>query len=70
LNDDLGKIQAKGSIYQGQITAQGVNKTEKAWQAYKNAWIAFGRKKYPRVQAVSWQTWFTEDRAVMLEKML
>lgn len=70
LNDDLGKIQAKGSIYQGQITAQGVNKTEKAWQAYKNAWIAFGRKKYPNVQAVSWQTWFTEDRAVMLEKML
>ena len=55
---------------QGQISAEGVNKAEKTWQAYKEAWIIFGEKKYPKVTAVSWNTWLTEDRVVMLDRLL
>jgi len=47
-----------------------VNKAEKTWQAYKEAWITFGKKKYPKVTAVSWNTWLTEDRVVMLDRLL
>jgi hypothetical protein len=55
---------------QGQISAEAVNKAEKTWQAYKEAWITFGKKKYPKVTAVSWNTWLTEDRVVMLDRLL
>ncbi len=70
LKTDLAKVQERGSFSQGQITAQGVNNTEKTWQAYKEAWIVFGKKKYPKVNVVSWNTWLTEDRVVMLEKLI
>jgi hypothetical protein len=70
LKADLAKVQEKGSFSQGQITSQGVYKTEKTWQAYKEAWIAFGKKKYPKVSAVSWNTWLTDDRVVMLDKLI
>jgi hypothetical protein len=70
LKGDLAKVQEKGSISQGQITAQGVDKTERTWQAYKEAWIVFGKKKYPKVSAISWSAWLTADRVVMLEKMI
>jgi hypothetical protein len=70
LKADLAKVQDRGSISQGQITAEGVNKTEKTWQAYKEAWIVFGKKKYPKVSAVSWNSWLTADRVVMLEKLI
>jgi hypothetical protein len=67
---DLAKVQQGGSFSQGQITAQGINKTEKTWQVYKDAWIAFGKKKYPTVSEVSWNAWLTQDRIVMLEKIV
>jgi hypothetical protein len=70
LKADLDKVQAKGSFMQGQISAEAVNKAEKTWQAYKEAWITFGKKKYPKVTAVSWNTWLTEDRVVMLDRLL
>jgi hypothetical protein len=70
LKTGLAKVQKIGSFSQGQITAQGINKTEKTWQAYKDAWIAFGKKKYPKVTVVSWNAWLTQDRVVMLEKII
>ncbi len=70
LKTGLAKVEEKGSFSQGQITAQGINKTEKTWQAYKDAWIAFGKKKYPNVTVVSWNAWLTQDRVVMLEKII
>jgi hypothetical protein len=70
LKADLDKVQAKGSFMQGQISAEAVNKAEKTWQVYKEAWITFGKKKYPKVTAVSWNTWLTEDRVVMLDRLL
>jgi hypothetical protein len=69
LGTDLAKVQKQGSFSQGQITAQGINKTQKTWEAYKNAWITFGKKKYPKVDTVSWNTWLIEDRVVMLNKL-
>lgn len=70
LQADLEKVQARGSFSQGQITADGVNKTEKTWQAYKAAWITFGKKKYPKVTVADWNAWLTGDRVVMLEKFI
>ena len=70
LKVDLKKVQDRGSFSQGQITSQAVFKAEKSWLAYKEAWTVFGKKKYPRVTAVSWNTWLTEDRVVMLDKLI
>jgi hypothetical protein len=69
LNTVMAKVQKQGSFSQGQITAQGINKTQRTWEAYKAAWITFGKKRYPKVDAMSWNTWLIEDRLVMLNKL-
>jgi len=54
----------------GTATVAGVRQTEQLWIAYKDAWIKFGKIKYPKVTADSWQTWLDQERLAMLEKLL
>jgi uncharacterized protein YecT (DUF1311 family) len=54
----------------GMPTAEGVRKTEMVWIRYRDAWVEFGRKKYPQVSAESWKTWLTRDRTEMLKAFL
>ena len=34
---------------------------------YRDAWIAFGKVKYPQVAPNAWRAWFTRKRIAMLE---
>jgi hypothetical protein len=54
----------------GTATVAGVRQTEQLWIAYRDAWVKFGKIKYPRVTAGSWQTWLDQDRLAMLQKLL
>ncbi len=52
----------------GTVTPDAISDTQKLWIAYRDAWLAFGKARYPAVSAVSWQTWLTQERAEMLRR--
>jgi hypothetical protein len=54
----------------GTITRESVRKSQDAWLRYRNAWIAFGRQKYPGVSEQSWKAWLDQDRTVMFNRFL
>jgi hypothetical protein len=54
----------------GTGTVEGVRETQQVWTAYMDAWVKFGREKYPHVSADSWRTWLTQERLAMLQKLL
>jgi hypothetical protein len=54
----------------GTITRESVRKSQDEWLRYRNAWIAFGRQKYPSVSDQSWKAWLDQDRTVMLNRFL
>lgn len=51
----------------GTVTVNGIKQTQQAWLPYRDAWVQFGRKKYPKVTAASWKAWITQQRLPMLE---
>jgi len=64
------RTQTGSDEHWGTVTRQGVQKSENEWRRYRNAWIAFGREKYPGVSEQSWKAWLDNDRAVMLSRFL
>lgn len=54
----------------GTVTAEDIKTTQIAWTAYREAWIAFGKVKYPKVSDESWKTWLALQRREMLEKFM
>ena len=64
------RTQSGSDTQWGTVTRQSVQKSEDAWRRYRNAWIAFGRQKYPSVTEQSWKAWLDTDRTVMLNRFL
>jgi hypothetical protein len=54
----------------GTATVEGVKNTQQLWLAYREAWVRFGRTKYPKVSPDSWTTWLTQERVAMLDRLL
>jgi hypothetical protein len=54
----------------GTITRESVRRSEEEWRRYRNAWVAFGREKYPAVTEQSWKTWLDQERLIMLNRFL
>ena len=54
----------------GTASVAGVQHAQQLWIAYRNAWVKFGKIKYPKVTADSWETWLDQERLAMLEKLL
>jgi hypothetical protein len=64
------RTQMGSDDHWGTVTRQSVQKSEDEWRRYCNAWIAFGRQKYPGVSEQSWKAWLDTDRTVMLNRFL
>ncbi len=64
------RTQTGSSTHWGTVTREGIRKAQQAWIPYRDAWVTFGRKKYPRVAAESWKTWVTQQRTAMLDRFL
>ncbi|MGO4518492.1 lysozyme inhibitor LprI family protein [Terriglobus sp. 2YAB30_2] len=41
------RTQPKEAIDEGAVTADGLSSAETAWEAYRDAWVAFARVRYP-----------------------
>jgi len=53
----------------GSVTADGIRSSQRAWLLYRDAWVKFGSLAYPKVSAVSWQAWTTEQRIRQLRDL-
>ncbi|MGI4717117.1 MAG: lysozyme inhibitor LprI family protein [Janthinobacterium lividum] len=51
------------------IRFAGIQQTQRAWLAYREAWVAFGKVKYPQVPANAWRAWLTRKRIAMLKAL-
>lgn len=49
------------------IVKSSVRSTQKIWLGYRDAFVAFGRLRYPEVKAESWKAWLTKRRIEQLE---
>jgi uncharacterized protein YecT (DUF1311 family) len=46
----------------GAVQPEGIRTAERAWLAYRDAWIAFAKLRYPSVGAETWLTILSMDR--------
>lgn len=53
----------------GTIRPEGIRDTERVWIRYRDAWVAFGAKRYPSVSADAWRTWATTQRERQLREL-
>ncbi|MBV9655351.1 MAG: DUF1311 domain-containing protein, partial [Acetobacteraceae bacterium] len=59
--------QTPETILWGTVTRADIRAAERAWLAYRDAWVAFARVRYPHVSPESVATALTEKRTAMLE---
>jgi lysozyme inhibitor LprI len=70
LKETYAATQTDPNRHWGTATAEGVRNTQKLWLNYRDAWVRFGKTKYPHVKADSWRTWITQERIAMLNVLL
>lgn len=70
LNAAFAQTQNGKVTHWGTVTPEDIKTTQIAWTAYRDAWIAFGKMKYPKVKTESWKTWLAKQRREMLEKFM
>ncbi len=71
LNSVYQKIQkTKDPAWWGTVTKEGIKNTQRAWLKYRDAWVAFGQQKYPKVSSDRWKTWLTQNRIRMLNEFI
>ena len=61
------KDGARGLGY-GTVTKEGVKNTQRAWLAYRDAWVALGAARYPGVAPHAWKALLTQRRIEQLEE--
>ncbi|MBS0349799.1 MAG: DUF1311 domain-containing protein [Proteobacteria bacterium] len=69
LNSIYKKIQRDSQFTMGSIDRAGVKKTQLQWLKYREAWVEFGKQKYPKVTPESWRAWLTKKRVKMLQEL-
>lgn len=53
----------------GTIRPDGIRIAQRAWLKYRDAWVEFGKRRYPKVEADAWRTHFTRERVKQLKEM-
>lgn len=70
LNGVYTRVLSIPEFSHGTVTKGGIKATQRLWLKYRDAWVAFGKVKYPRVSATNWKAELTEKRIPMLEEFL
>lgn len=53
----------------GCVSQADLRDTERAWIRYRDAWVVFGRLRWPQVTSSSWLTYLTVQRTKQLPQM-
>ncbi|MFZ1084314.1 MAG: hypothetical protein WAN35_05045 [Terracidiphilus sp.] len=70
LNQTYHKIITEAKTSKDEIStiqAEDILSTELVWLKYRDAWIAFAKLRYPKVNSYSWLTLLTNDRTAILK---
>jgi uncharacterized protein YecT (DUF1311 family) len=67
LNAAYRKLQAAPEEDMGTVTHAGIRTAQRSWLAYRDAFIAFAKVKYPAVTADSLAAWMTRTRTKVME---
>ncbi|MBZ5538608.1 MAG: DUF1311 domain-containing protein [Acidobacteriia bacterium] len=70
MNSVYSRIQTGKVQRWGTVTLEGIRTAQQAWVPYRDAWVTFGKQKYPGVSSESWKTWLTQQRSEMLDFFL
>lgn len=71
LNAVYARVRAQPAPgYQGAPTAAGVLQVQRRWLAYRDAWVEFGKLRYPAAAPDAWRAHFTEERIKLLEQLM
>jgi uncharacterized protein YecT (DUF1311 family) len=62
----INDAEANKSNY-GAVKPENIRTAERAWLAYRDAWIQFAKLRYPAVSAESWLTLLTKDRIATIQ---
>ena len=63
------KEGARGLGY-STVTKEGVRTTQRAWLAYRDAWVALGAARYPSVAPAAWKALLTQRRIDQLQGLI
>lgn len=67
LNQVYQRVKAqKDPAYSGAIVFEEIQAAQRSWLAYRDAWAAFGKVRYPSVAPHAWKAYFTRKRVAML----
>ncbi|MES2742251.1 MAG: lysozyme inhibitor LprI family protein [Pseudomonadota bacterium] len=61
-----GQGQADSDAIFGTVNKDGVRSVQRAWLAYRDAWVRFGALRYPAVKPWAWKARLTERRIKQL----
>jgi Lysozyme inhibitor LprI len=62
------QLQAHEFEY-GTVNADSIKTAQRVWVRYREAWVQFGKIKYPSVTADSWRTWLARERIAMWKEI-
>ncbi|HEX7288411.1 MAG TPA: lysozyme inhibitor LprI family protein, partial [Candidatus Angelobacter sp.] len=70
MNSDYDKARAIKRNIASNLTPEGLKETQQAWMRYREAWLKFGKARYPSVSEVSWKAWTAQQREELLQRAL
>ncbi len=62
-------MQAAAKAGPLEVSDEGVKTAQLTWLKYRDAWVAFGRVRYPAVSAPSWEAMLTKRRIEQLAEL-
>jgi uncharacterized protein YecT (DUF1311 family) len=54
----------------GTVKKEDIQRTQRAWLAYRDAWVRFAKAKYPSIPEYALNAYFTKKRTEMLKELL
>jgi uncharacterized protein YecT (DUF1311 family) len=72
LNDAYKRIMGaklEQGAFPGTVTQAGIRDTQRAWLKYRDAWVEFGRVRYPAVPEAAWRALLTGQRVEALKTL-
>jgi len=70
LNTVYGQLRRMPAQEYTTIKTTDIQATQRIWLAYRDAWVDFGKLRYPAVPAHAWRAHFTRQRTAMLKALL
>lgn len=70
LKEKLSKITSKQDFSYGTVQKDAILETQKAWSAYREAWVYFASHRYPKIPSDVFATWVTNDRIQQLSRFI